>query len=59
MRKSIRILEVPLLLMAIAIATLNEGNYTLGIILLIISVLRLIVNHITDDSIYKNKENIK
>ena len=55
MRKSIRILEVPLLLMAIAVGTISEGNYTLGIILLFISVLRLIVNHITDDSVYKKQ----
>jgi len=49
MRKSIRILEVPLLLLAIALGTYIEGNTIFAI-----SIIRLVVNHITDDSVYKN-----
>jgi len=54
MRKSIRILEVPLLLLAIALGTYIEGNTIFAIVLFAISIIRLVVNHITDDSVYKN-----
>jgi len=53
MIKIIRILEVPLLLMLMAIGCYEEGLVIMPIILMIISVTRLIVNVITDDIIYK------
>jgi len=56
MRKAIRILEVPLLLLAIAFGTYAEGNTIFAIVLFAISLLRLVVNHITDDSVYKTKQ---
>jgi hypothetical protein len=54
MRKSIRILEVPLLLLAVAFGTYIEGNTIFASCLIAVSIIRLVVNHITDDSVYKN-----
>ena len=53
MIKVIRILEVPLLLMLIAIGCIEEGLIGMPIFLIAISVTRLIVNVITDEIIYK------
>tara|TARA_R100001377_G_scaffold84408_1_gene67888 strand:+ start:857 stop:1030 length:174 start_codon:yes stop_codon:yes gene_type:complete len=57
MIKAIRILEVPLLLLVIAIGCIEEGLIGTPIFLLAISVTRLIVNVITDDFIYKSRKN--
>jgi len=53
MRKYIRALEVPLYLLVIALACLERGSKGVAIFLVIVSVFRLIVNVITDESIYK------
>jgi|TARA_R110002050_G_scaffold6317_1_gene26370 hypothetical protein len=57
MVKMIRILEVPLLLLVIAIGCIEEGLIGTPIFLIAISVTRLIVNVITDDFIYKSRKN--
>jgi len=57
MVKMIRILEVPLLLLVIAIGCIEEGLIGTSIFLIAISVTRLIVNVITDDFIYKSRKN--
>jgi hypothetical protein len=54
MAKIIRILEVPLLLLVIALGTYTEGSFKTAAALLAVSITRLIVNTMTDDSIYKN-----
>lgn len=54
MRKFIRILEVPILLLALSFGVYYEGSYGTSLFLLIISVVRLWVNVITDSIIYKN-----
>ena len=53
MIKAIRILEVPLYLLVIALGCLEEGATTMAIILILISIARLVVNTITDTSVYK------
>ena len=53
MKKYIRALEVPLLLLAIAYGCYDNGLFVLPIILCIISIIRLVVNVITDEFIYK------
>ena len=53
MIKLIRILEVPLLLLIIAIGCIEEGAIGVSIFLITISVLRLWVNVVTDDTIYR------
>jgi len=53
MIKSIRILEVPLYLLVIALGCLEEEATTMAIILTLISIARLVVNTITDSSVYK------
>ena len=55
MRKFIRILEVPILLLTISFGTCLEGSYGTAIFLLVVSVTRLWVNVITDNIIYKNE----
>ena len=52
MIKMIRILEVPLLLLIIMIGCIQEGSIGVSIFLGTISVLRLWLNVITDDTIY-------
>ena len=54
MTKIIRILEVPLLMLVMAIGTYSEGSFKTAAALLAVSITRLIVNAMTDDSIYKN-----
>ena len=53
MIKAIRILEVPLYLLVIALGCLEEGATAMAIILTLISIARLVVNSITDTSVYK------
>ena len=53
MRKYIRALEIPLYLLVIALFCLENGSKATATFLLIISVGRLVVNVITDESIYK------
>jgi len=53
MNKGLRILEVPVLLLIIAIGCWERDLLMLTLFLVIISILRLIVNVITDESIYK------
>ena len=54
MRKFIRILEVPILLLALSFGLYSEGSYGTSLFLLVISVVRLWVNVITDSIVYKN-----
>jgi hypothetical protein len=51
MVKLIRVLEVPLLLLVIAIGCIEEGAIGVSIFLITISILRLWVNVVTDDTI--------
>jgi hypothetical protein len=53
MKKAIRILEVPLLLLVMMVGCIQEGAIGVSIFFGTISVLRLWVNIITDDTIYK------
>ena len=53
MLKAIRILEVPILLLVIALGCIEKGAIGVSIFLITISILRLWVNVITDDTIYK------
>ena len=53
MIKSLRILEVPIYLLVIALFCIENGSTAMGIFLMTISVGRLWTNHITDDTIYK------
>ena len=51
--KPIRILEVPLLLLVIALACFERGNVGVAVFLIIVSVGRVIINSITDEFTYK------
>ncbi len=53
MIKVIRILEVPLLLLIMGIGCVQEDLIGMALFLFAISITRLIVNVITDDTIYK------
>ena len=53
MRKAIRILEVPLLLLVISMACFEFRSTGVGLFLVIISIIRLVVNVITDEFNYK------
>ena len=53
MRKYIRALEVPFLLLVIAMGCIEMGSTGTAIFLFIVSASRLFVNVITDDFIYK------
>jgi len=53
MRKYIRALEVPFYLLVIALFCLEQGSIAMSIFLIVISISRLVVNVITDESIYK------
>ena len=53
-RKHIRILEVPLYLLIISMFCMESGSMGISLFLIIISILRLITNVVTDDSVYKN-----
>jgi hypothetical protein len=53
MNKMIRILEVPLLLLILAMFSFDYDGIGIGVFLIVISVLRLWVNAVTDDTIHK------
>ena len=53
MLKIIRQLEIPLYLLVIAMACLERGNTIIAIFLILMSMLRLAVNSITDEFNYK------
>ena len=53
MIKTIRILEIPIYLLVIALFCIENEATAMGIFLMAISVGRLWINHITDDTIYK------
>jgi hypothetical protein len=53
MVKAIRILEVPILCLIMALGCIQEGAIITSIFLGVVSVTRLVVNVITDDIIYK------
>ena len=53
MRKYIRILEVPIYLLIIALACLERGDTVVAIVLILVSMGRLAVNGMTDDFNYK------
>ena len=48
MKKAIRILEVPILILIIAIFCVEQGNIAMAVFLMLISIARLITNKITD-----------
>ena len=53
--KILRILEVPIYLLVIALFCIENDSTAMGIFLIVISIGRLFVNHITDDSVYKDE----
>ena len=53
MAKVIRILEVPIYLLVIAMGCYEVGAQGTAIFLTLVSIARIFVNTITDDSIYK------
>jgi hypothetical protein len=55
MAKAIRILEVPIYLLVIAMACYEFGAGGTALFLILVSFARLFTNTITDDSIYKHK----
>ena len=55
MIKIIRILEVPIYLLVIAVGCYESGSDKIGTVLVILSILRLWINHITDENVYKSK----
>jgi len=48
MKKYIRILEVPLLILIISLFCVEQGNIAMAVFLMLISIARLIINKITD-----------
>ena len=54
MKRAIRILETPLYLLTIALACFEMKLYGTSIFLVGVSAARLYINHITDESVYKN-----
>jgi hypothetical protein len=55
MAKAIRILEVPIYLLVLAMGCYEFGAGGTAIFLVLVSIARLFTNIITDDSIYKHK----
>ena len=55
MAKAIRILEVPIYLLVLAMGCYEVGAPGTAIFLVLVSVARLFTNIITDNSIYKQK----
>ena len=53
MIKALRILEVPIYLLVIALFCIENDSTAMGVFLILISIVRLFKNHLTDDSIYK------
>ena len=56
MIKTIRILEVPIYLLALSLICFEDGSNGIGTFLMIVSLVRLWVNSITDNSVYKQGE---
>ena len=56
MIKAIRILEVPLLLLVISLHCFEIGSNGVGSFLMIVSLIRLWVNTITDDTTYNKRK---
>ena len=54
MRKVIRILEIPLYLLIISMFCMESGSMGVSVFLIVNSILRLIINVITDDSVHGN-----
>jgi len=52
--RTIRILEVPILLLCLGAIALDNGHNVTATILIVISIIRLVVNAITDEFNYKN-----
>ena len=55
MAKAIRILEVPIYLLVIAMACFELGAPGTAAFLVLVSIARIVVNSITDGSVYKQK----
>jgi hypothetical protein len=53
MKKYIRVLEVPLYLLVIALFCLEQGSTVMSVFLILISVGRLTANVMTDEFVYK------
>ena len=53
MIKAIRILEVPIYLLVIAMFCIENDATGIGIFIAVVSIGRLWTNHITDDTIYR------
>ncbi len=51
--RAVRILEVPLLLLVLAFNSYANDSMGWAVFILVISIVRLFVNHITDEVIYK------
>jgi len=56
MRKLIRCIEVPVYLIAIGVGCLNDGQTGLAVSLMVISLVRLWVNVVTDSTVYRGNE---
>ena len=54
LRRVIRIVEVPIYLLTLAIGCFNEGSTGFGLVLSAISIFRLWTNHITDEHVYRD-----
>jgi len=55
MAKAIRILEVPIYLLVLAMGCYEFGAGGTAVFLVLVSFARLFTNTITDDSVYKHK----
>ena len=55
MIKMIRILEVPIYLLVIALGCYESGSSKIGTLLVVVSILRLWINHLTDENVYNSK----
>tara|TARA_R110001606_G_scaffold209670_1_gene356929 strand:- start:872 stop:1078 length:207 start_codon:yes stop_codon:yes gene_type:complete len=52
-RKALRILEVPILLLAVAVGCFEHDSIIIAMFLLLVSIGRLVANVITDEYVYK------
>jgi len=55
MAKTIRILEVPIYLLVLAMGCYEAGAPGTSLFLVLVSIVRIIVNSVTDSSVYKTK----
>jgi len=53
MTNYIRVLEIPFYLLVIALSAFERGNTGIAIFVLVMSIIRLVVNVMTDEFIYK------